>query len=125
MPTIYNGSQSPLEAAAIAARNRLIAMNNFNNASPANNYSSTHTRAVSDNITPTAGKGSGGFLDVDNYSGVGDDYDKNGNQNLYAGSGRGPSLVLNSSTWGYGPTAFGMANYTAPDTSRNVGQVVL
>ena len=33
MPTPYNGGQSPLEAAAIAARNVLLPVNTYNNVS--------------------------------------------------------------------------------------------
>lgn len=122
--TPYNGQQSPLEAAAIAARATLIPINIYNSASPSNKYSSTHTRAVSDSTTPINGKGSGGFLDIDNYGGVGGEYDKNGNS-LYAGSGRNPEIGLNNSLWGYGPSGLGMVNYQHPDTSKNIGQVVI
>ena len=58
MPTPYNGGQSPLEAAAIAARATLLPINTYNNASSTNEYSATHTRAISDNTTPIYGKSS-------------------------------------------------------------------
>ena len=125
MPTPYNGGQSPLEAAAITQRNILMAMSTYNNASNANNYTATHTRAISDQTTPVYGKGSGQFLDIDNYAGVGGDWDINGNQANSVGSGRMPAFALNGSTWGYGPAGLGMQNYQHPNTSANVGQVII
>lgn len=104
-----------LEQAALATRDSLIAINNYNNAADANNYSATHTRALADQTTPVHGKGTGIFLDT--YNGGGD-LDVNGNPNA-AGSGRLAAFANNTSTWGYGPGS----NYTAPDTSGNVGQV--
>jgi hypothetical protein len=121
----YNGGQTPLEAAAIAARNTLIPINIYNGFDFANNYTATHTRALSDQTTPVYGKGSGQFLDIDNYGGVGGEYDTNGNQNLYIGSGRLPMMASNSSLWGYGPNGLGMTNYQYPDMSLNVGQVII
>ena len=120
----YNGGQSPMEAAAIAARNTLIPINTYNNYSPSNEYTATHTRAVSDLTTPVYGKGSGQFLDIDNYGGVGGDFDINGNQ-TYIGSGRNPEMGLNNGLWGYGPQGLGMTNYQHPDTSANIGQVII
>ena len=121
----YNGGQSPLEIAAIAARNTLLPINTYNNETSANEYTATHTRAISDQTTPVYGKGSGQFLDINNYGGVGGDYDINGNQGLYIGSGRIPQIAMNSSLWGYGPTELGLTVYTSPNTSTNIGQVVL
>ena len=121
----YNGGQTPLEAAAIAARNTLWPINTYNSEDASNQYSATHTRAVSDQTTPVYGKGSGQYLDIDNYGGVGGEYDINGNQSLYIGSGRVPAIATNGSLWGYGPVGLGLQNYTAPDTSANIGQVVL
>ena len=69
MPSIYNGQQSPLEAAALIARTPLLPGNTYNNASNANEYSATHTRALSDTTTPIYGKCSGGFLAITNYAG--------------------------------------------------------
>jgi len=123
--TPYNGGQTPLEAAAIAARASLIPQNTYNNYSQANEYTATHTRALSDTATPIYGKGSGGFLDIDNYAGVGGDYDINGNTTLYIGSGRNPQIALNSGLWGYGPNGLGLVPYQMPDTSLNVGQVII
>ena len=104
-----------LEQAAISARNTLIAINNYDNVDGANNYTATHTRALSDQQTPVYGKGTGVFLDT--YNGGGS-FDLNGAPNA-AGSGRLAAYANNLSTWGYGPSAY----YTAPDTSGNVGQV--
>jgi hypothetical protein len=125
MPTIYNGGQTPLEAAAIAQRNILIPQNIYNNYAVANEYTATHTRALSDTTTPIYGKGSGGFLDIFNYSGVGGDRDINGNQAYSIGSGRNPEITLNASIWGYGPTQVAGSDYTMPNTSLNVGQVII
>jgi hypothetical protein len=124
MPTT-NGGQSKLEIAAIAARNKLLPQNTYNDAAAANEYTATHTRAVSDSTTPIYGKGSGGFLDIENYKGVGGDWDINGNQTNSIGSGRVPAMALNGSLWGYGPTGLGMQTYKAPNTAGNTGQVVI
>jgi hypothetical protein len=121
----YNGGQSPLESAAIAQRAFLIPINTYNNVAQANNYTATHTRALSDQTTPVYGKGSGQFLDIENYGGVGGEFDINGNQGLYGGSGRNPELILNSSLWGYGPVGLNFSNYAAPNTSLNIGQVII
>ena len=120
----YNGDQTPLELAAIAARATLIPINTYNNVATSNEYTATHTRALSDSLTPKYGKGSGGFLDIDNYGGVGGTFDINGNS-IYAGSGRNPELALNNSLWGYGPTGLGMIVYQHPNTSLNIGQVII
>ena len=125
MPNTTNGGQNKLELAAIAARKALLPINTYNNDAVANEYTATHTRALSDQTTPIYGKGSGGFLDIDNYKGVGGDLDINGNQANAVGSGRIPAFALNASTWGYGPTALGMQNYAHPDTTGNKGQVII
>lgn len=104
-----------LEQAAIAARNTLIAINGYDNVADANNYTATHTRALSDQQTPVYGKGTGVFLDTYNGGGSLDVY---GNS-VYGGSGRIAAFANNSSTWGYGPSTY----YTIPDTSANIGQV--
>jgi hypothetical protein len=106
-----------LEQAAIAARDRLVAKNNYNSSDDANNYGATHSRALSDLQTPMYGKGTGIFLDT--YNGGGD-FDINGNPSI-AGTGRIAAFANNSSTWGYGPSKY----YVAPDTSLNQGQVVI
>lgn len=108
-------SSNKLEQAAIASRNVLIAINNYDNVADANNYGATHTRALSDTQTPVYGKGTGVFLDTYNGGGSLDVY---GNP-AAAGSGRLAAFANNTSTWGYGPTAY----YQHPDTSGNVGQV--
>ena len=125
MPTIYNGKQSPLEVAAIAQRNILIPKNTYNNYSNSNEYGATHTRALSDNKTPIYGKGSGQFLDIFNYGGVGGEWDVNGNQANSVGSGRNAELILNATTWGYGPSQVAGSDYTQPNMSLNVGQVII
>jgi hypothetical protein len=125
MPTNYNGGQSPLEAAAIAQRNILTPLNTYNNVSVSNQYGATHTRALSDTNTPIYGKGSGQFLDIYNYGGVGGDWDIHGNQANSVGSGRNPELILNASTWGYGPSQVAGSDYTHPNTSLNIGQVII
>jgi hypothetical protein len=125
MPSIYNGGQTPLEVAAIAARNILIPQNTYNNAAFANEYTATHTRAMSDSLTPIWGKGSGGFLDINNYAGVGGYWDINGYSGNYPGSGRNPELILNASTWGYGPWQIAGGDYVHPNTSGNIGQVII
>ena len=68
---------------------------------------------------------SGNFLDIDNYAGVGGEWDINGNQANSVGSGRNPAMGLNGSTFGYGPAALGMQNYKHPNTSANSGQVII
>ena len=124
MPTIYNGGQTPLEVAAIAARNTLIPINTYNNYAVANEYTATHSRALSDATTPVYGKGSGNFLDINNYPGVGGSLDINGAV-AYAGSGRNQEITLNAGTWGYGPTAIAGSDYTMPNTALNIGQVII
>jgi hypothetical protein len=106
-----------LEQIAIAKRNALIANNNYDNVANSNNYGVTHTRALSDTLTPIYGKGTGLFLDT--YNGGGD-FDINGNPAI-AGSGRLAAYANNGATWGYTPTT----EYTAPDTSNNIGQVTI
>jgi hypothetical protein len=108
-------SSNKLEQAAIAARTTLIAINNYDNVADANNYTATHTKALSDTQTPVKGKGTGVYLDTYNGGGSIDVY---GNP-TYGGSGRLAAYANNTSTWGYGPTSY----YTTPDTSGNVGQV--
>lgn len=104
-----------LEEAAIATRINLITFNNYNNESDSNNYSATHTRAISDDTTPVAGKGTGIFLDTYNGGGSLDIY---GVPNQ-SGSGRLAAIARNGATWGYTPDSY----YVKPDTSNNIGQV--
>lgn len=128
IPGAPNGGQSDLEYAAIIQRNTLIPINRYNSVAAANQYSLTHTRAISDQQTPNAGRGTGIFLDINNYGG-GLDWDKFGNPQpgsiVGAGIGRAPSLTLNNVTWGYGPVALGYTNYDHPNTAGNIGQVII
>jgi hypothetical protein len=128
VPGDSNGGQSDLEYAAIIQRNVLIPKNLYNNFDDANKYSLTHTRAITDEKTLNYGKGTGNFLDIENY-GAGAGWDRNGNQNpgsiVGRGIGRNQAITLNNATWGYGPTGLDMQYYTAPDTSLNTGQVII
>tara|TARA_R110000868_G_scaffold19400_7_gene83593 strand:+ start:5067 stop:5414 length:348 start_codon:yes stop_codon:yes gene_type:complete len=102
--------ESKLGMLAAIARKSNIVKNGFNGESDANNYSATHTKAMSDQETPIQGKGTGIYLDT--YNGGGD-MDINGNP-MYAGSGRLAAIANNTSKWGYGPSS----PYTAPDTGN-------
>ena len=114
------GGQSALEIAAITQRNILLPINTYNNAAFANEYTATHTRAISDQLTPHYGKGTGNFLDITNYA-AGSDWDIFGNQLNSAGSGRNPAFSNNYGTWGYDPGH----NYQHPNTAGNTGQVII
>jgi hypothetical protein len=106
-------ASNKLEEAAIAARQQLLTNNTFNNFDAPNNYSATHTNAKSDDLTPIQGKGTG--VSFDSYNGGGY-YDIYGHPN-FAGSGRIGNTVINQ---------FNEDNrYTTPDTTDNVGQVVV
>jgi hypothetical protein len=120
IPTQPNGGQSALEIAAIAARNQLLPINIYNNAASANEYSATHTRALSDQATPNYGKGTGNFLDIENYA-AGSALDINGNPTVAVGGGRNPAFANNLGTWGYAPGH----NYQHPNTAGNIGQVII
>jgi hypothetical protein len=120
LPHLTVGGQSALEQAAITQRNILIPINTYNNYSAPNEYSATHTRALADQTTPHYGKGTGNFLDINNYA-AGSDWDIFGNQSNSIGSGRNPAFSNNYATWGYDPGH----NYVHPDTSLNVGQVII
>jgi hypothetical protein len=120
IPTAPNGGQSALEKAAIAARNSLIPMNSYNSVAPANQYSATHTRALADEATPVNGKGTGGYLDINNYN-AGGSLDINGNPEVAIGSGRNAAIANNAGTWGYSPTK----TYMHPDTKGNTGEVII
>lgn len=118
-------ASNKLEQAAIDARNTLIAINNYDNVTNSNNYTSTHTRALSDSQTPEYGKGNpndssidsgalgNGFYDIN--GAVGGSYDINGSPQI-AGSGRIANVVTN-------PYNFNQ-KYLKPDITLNVGQVV-
>lgn len=118
MPYPYNGQQSPLEAAAIKARDQLMVKNIYG-VQTGTEYSETHTRAMADTQTPEAGKGTGKYLDINSYN-AGSLSDKNGKP-TQAGSGRNAAFKGNLATWGYD---YNHA-YVAPDTSKNVGQVII
>jgi hypothetical protein len=94
--------KSRLEIIAEEARKKLVVKNIYNGEDPANGYSDTHTRALSDQTTPVNGKGNGDYLNTYNYAQTGGEYDINGNP-AYAGSGRNAALAYNESKWGYGP----------------------
>jgi hypothetical protein len=94
--------KSRLEIIAEEARKKLYVKNIYNGEDPANGYSATHTRALSDQTTPVNGKGNGDYLNTYNYSQTGGEYDINGNP-TYGGSGRNAAIAYNESQWGYGP----------------------
>lgn len=103
-------ASNKLEQAAIAARDALIPINTYKGDDDSNKYSSTHTRAVSDQETPVYGKGTGVFLDT--YNGGGS-MDINGSPSA-AGSGRIQNIATNE---------YNQNNqYQHPDTSGNEGQ---
>jgi len=131
MPIVYNGGQSPLEAAAIAQRNILIPINTYNNYSVTNEYTASHTRALADSSTPINGKGTGdgyvsniGYAAIVNYAG-GSEWDILGNQMNSVGSGRNSQITLNAGVWGYGPNQVAGSDYSTPNTSGNIGQVII
>jgi hypothetical protein len=128
VPGAGNGGQTDLEYAAIIQRGVLIPRNLYNSFAAANQYSLTHTRAITDNETVNAGRGTGNFLDIENY-GAGLGWDRTGNPSpgsiVGAGIGRSPSITINNATWQMGPVGLGMQNYAAPDMSLNVGQVII
>lgn len=127
VPGAGNGGQTDMEYAAIIQRGVLIPRNLYQVGGPTQ-YSLTHTRAITDNQTVNAGRGTGAFLDIENY-GAGLGWDRTGNPNpgsiVGAGIGRSPSITLNNATWDMGPSGLGMQNYNAPDMTRNVGQVII
>ena len=120
IPHLPVGGQSALEVAAIRQRSILIPINTYNNSALANEYSATHTRALSDTLTPHYGKGTGNYLDIHNYN-AGSDWDVFGNPSIALGSGRNPAFGLNYTTWGYD----NKNDYKHPNTSKNIGQVII
>lgn len=110
-----------LEQAAIDARNNLLTNNTFKvNAN--DNYGANHPNALSDgdqqgkgnpNASLVNGAGNGYYNIEGN---VGSDFDINGNPNQ-VGSGRIQNVTNNQYDFNNG--------YQTPDTSGNVGQVVL
>ena len=152
MPTIYNGGQSPLENYAINGNpmypgtGRLAIINqskigttkyafqgpyknpeitgNLNDA-----YGLTNTNALADSDSPYNGRGTGDGLSlgiygaITNYNG-GNTEDINGALSV-PGSGRNSQVTLNAGTWGYGPYQISGADCTHPNTSANLGQVII
>lgn len=106
-------ASNKLEQAAIAARNATLPINTYNDDIGGNEYGSTHSRALSDTITPVAGKGTGVFLDT--YNGGGS-LDINGSPSA-AGSGRLQNVATNEFN--------NLKPYVHPDTSGNKGQFTL
>jgi hypothetical protein len=100
-----------LEEIAIANRNSLVAGNTYNSSDQSQNYTATHNNALGDG--DVKGKGTGVHLDT--YNGGGD-IDINGSADA-AGSGR----LQNKSFNQYNEDN----SYDHPDTSGNVGQIVL
>jgi hypothetical protein len=152
MPTIYNGGQSPLEFYALNGNpiypgtGRLAIINQSSvglgkytyqgpyknqviSNNPSTEYSVNHTNAVSDTTSPYNGKGTGNGVTngvygaINNYAG-GSIEDINGVPSQQ-GSGRNPQVTLNAGTWGYGPTQIAGSNYIMPNTSANIGQVII
>ena len=117
-------ASNKLEQAAIAKRDELIAINKFDNVANSNNYTATHTRALSDSQTPVHGKGNpndgsiessalgGGYYNISGP--VGGSYDINGSPSM-VGSGRIGNVTKNSFNFN--------VQYQHPDTSLNIGQV--
>jgi hypothetical protein len=104
-------ASNKLEQVALSERDALVTKNTYKGDDDSNNYSATHTRALSDQQTPVAGKGTGVFLDT--YNGGGS-LDINGSPDA-AGSGRIQNKAFNQ----YNENN----EYTKPDTSGNAGQV--
>ncbi len=105
--------QSKLEQIAIQQRASLLPFNYYNSADSNNNYSATHTRAISDDVTPVNGKGTGLYLDTANGGGSLDIY----GIPQAAGSGRIGNITFNFYNQNNG--------YGHPDTSGNIGQVTI
>lgn len=107
---------SNLELIGINERSGLITPNLYKQdwtvpSNLVNNYSVLHTRALSDTVTPIYGKGTGIFLDTTNGGG---EYDINGNQVSFVGSGRGPLMALNYSTWTFNSNVINWYSMTHP-----------
>lgn len=105
-------ASNKLEQIALQQRDILIAKNTYNKIQE-QQYKATHTRALADQQTPNAGKGTGVFLDT--YNG-GSDIDVNGDP-MRPGSGRLQNKTFNLYNENNG--------YTAPDTSGNIGQIII
>jgi len=152
MPSVYNGGQSPLEFYAINGNplypgtGRLAIINQsrigtgkyafqgpYKNPQITNNpnsaYGVNNTNALADSLSPYNGRGTGDGVSngvygaINNYAG-GNIEDINGVASQ-AGSGRNPQITLNAGTWGYGPSQIAGDDYTQPNTSANIGQVII
>lgn len=108
------GDQSKLEKIAIEQRNKLIAKNIYDDVDKSNNYDKTHTRALSDTITPIQGKGTGEQLSIAMKGGS--DVDINGDPSI-PGSGRIKQVASNKYS--------DPKQYVHPDTSLNIGQFIV
>jgi hypothetical protein len=102
---------SRLEEIANEQRKALTTKNTFNGDSAGSEYSSTHSRALSDEETPIHGKGTGAEFDVNNGGGM---YDIKGDGKT-PGSGREGNLKFNQYKKG--------DTYTRPDIS-NIGDIL-
>jgi len=152
MPIPYNGAQSPLEFYAINGNTlypnsgRLsiiqqtkIGTAKYNFQGPYKNpqitgnvndaYGVTSTNAMADSLSPFNGRGTGDgvsngvYAAITNYNG-GNTEDINGVASV-PGSGRDPQVTLNAGLWGYGPTPIAGSDYVHPNTSANIGQVII
>lgn len=152
MPIIYNGSTSRLEDIAIngnpafpnTGRLNLMGLtkigtgkytfdgpykNSIITGDANDEYGVGNTNALSDNLTPYNGKGTGDGISNGeltaryNYNG-GNLEDRTGTLSAN-NAGRNPLITLNASIWGYGPSQISGSQYIAPDTSLNVGQVII
>jgi hypothetical protein len=104
---------SKLEEIAIAQRKSLLTNNTFNDESLPNNYSATHSHALSDETSPVHGKGTGVAFDTAN---GGSSQDIHGTPNA-TGSGRIANVLKNEYNADNG--------YKTPDMSGNIGQVTI
>jgi len=108
MPQVYNGGQSPLEFYAINGRP---------------SYPGSGRIA----LLGTTFIGTGKYA----FQGPYKNPVISGSQNTkysvtsYPGSGRSPQITNNAALWGYGPSAIAGSDYTHPNTSQNVGQVII
>lgn len=104
-------ASNKLEEVALNQRASLIPLNPYNSSDSSQKYGSGHPNALSDG--DNKGKGTNTFLDTFN---GGADFDINGNPAI-AGSGRIQNIGVNQYDSDNG--------YDHPDTSGNVGQVVI
>lgn len=86
-----NNKKTKLEQIAEEQRKVLMGRNTYNGFSEDQQYSRTHTRALSDEETPVHGKGTGKYLDT---AEGGSSVDRNGDPNML-GSGRNGNIKFN------------------------------